>query len=50
MSTESNILVVAINSIKNDDIDLLDKSLRIMPLEKMDDNSKYACIGISVLL
>lgn len=37
MSNESNILVIIINSIKDDNLDLLDRALRIIPLEKMDD-------------
>ena len=37
MSNESNILVIIINSIKDDNIELLDRALRIIPLEKMDD-------------
>ena len=37
MSNENNILVIIINSIKDDNLELLDKALRIIPLEKMDD-------------
>ena len=38
MSTERNVLAIALQSIKNDDIDQLDRALRIMPIEKLKDN------------
>tara|TARA_R110001599_G_scaffold66075_1_gene186482 strand:+ start:1776 stop:2966 length:1191 start_codon:yes stop_codon:yes gene_type:complete len=37
MSKEFNILGLTVESIKNDNLEVLDKALRIMPLEKMKD-------------
>ena len=37
MSTEFNIIAIALESIKNDNIDQLDKALRVMPLEELVD-------------
>lgn len=37
MSTEQNVLLIALESIKNDNLTLLDRALRVMPLEKLVD-------------
>jgi hypothetical protein len=38
MSTERNVLAIALQSIKNDDIEQLEKALKVMPIEKLKDN------------
>lgn len=38
MSTERNIVAIALQSIKNDDIEQLHRALRVMPIEKLEDN------------
>ena len=38
MSTEFNVIALAFESIKNDDLQQLDSALRIMPLERLKDN------------
>jgi hypothetical protein len=37
MSTEFNVIAIALESIKNDDLDSLDRCLKIMPLEELTD-------------
>ena len=37
MTTEFNVIAIALENIKNDNIDSLDKALRIMPLEELVD-------------
>ena len=37
MSTEFNVIAIALQSIKNDNLEQLDKCLKIMPLEKLED-------------
>jgi len=40
MSKELNIIGIAVQSIKNDNLDELDKALRIMPIEKIKDEKE----------
>ena len=40
MSKELNVIGIAVESIKNDNLSVLDKALRIMPIEQIEDRSE----------
>ena len=40
MSKELNVIGIAVESIKNDNLPELDKALRIMPIEKIKDQNE----------